>query len=203
MASSDMCIYCFDALLCHFDKKVLPKPSFENEKYPLFVSWHKKKNNGGKDCESSVLRGCKGTFTALNIHQGLQDFALISAFKDSRFHPIESNEVPCLECSVNLLFQFESCSDVYDWQIGVHGIIIDFIDPRKGKSRNATYLPQVASEQAWNKEQTLSSLIKKAGYDGIVDEALLQGIRCTRYRSSETSLHYEEYILYKKRNEKV
>lgn len=65
-----------------------------------------------------------------------------------------------MECSVSLLFAFEECDDVYDWEVrlwefqfneikvGKHGIIIDFRDP-KGTARNATYLPEVALEQSY------------------------------------------------------
>jgi len=197
MATVEHCVYCFESLIAHFDKKPVPKPKFENEEYPLFVSWHKHNNNNSR---GHSLRGCKGTFNSLQIHDGLAQFALISALKDTRFSPVEAHEVPRLECSVSLLCKFEACSDAFDWEIGKHGIIIDFSDPKKGKDRNATYLPQVAVEQDWNKEQALQSLVQKAGYDGAVSESLISSIKCTRYQSSEKSLLYEGYVNHKNGN---
>lgn len=91
---------------------------------PLFVTWHKQSNSH----KEPVLRGCKGTFEHLEIHSGLQEFALIrylkratltngSALKDRRFSPVSHSEVNRLECSVSLLFAFEECDDVYDWEV--------------------------------------------------------------------------------------
>jgi len=195
MATKEMCIYCFDSLIAHFEKTTIPPPTeFENGKFPLFVSWHK----FGRSSKTPALRGCKGTFSALKIHDGLQEFALISAFKDNRFSPVEEHEVPRLECSVNLLHSFIECKDCWDWEIGVHGIVIDFVDPKRGKNRNATYLPCVAPEQGWDQAETLRSLIQKAGYDGTVTDELLKSLKVTRYQSSETSLRYDEYVIHKK-----
>jgi hypothetical protein len=37
---------------------------------------------------------------------------------------------------------------------------------------HGTYLPHVAPEQGWNVRQTIDSLIRKAGFDGPIDDAL-------------------------------
>lgn len=49
----------------------------------------------------------------------------------------------------------------YDWVIGTHGIIIDFIHNKK--KYNATFLPEVASENQWDHKTTLKHLIRKTG----------------------------------------
>ncbi len=36
----------------------------------------------------------------------------------------------------------------------------------RGKRHGATYLPDVAVEQGWTREETLESLMRKAGWDG-------------------------------------
>lgn len=36
----------------------------------------------------------------------------------------------------------------------------------KGRRHGATYLPDVAVEQGWDKEETVESLMRKAGWDG-------------------------------------
>jgi AMMECR1 domain-containing protein len=69
-----------------------------------------------------------------------------SAFKDSRFNPISREEFPRLHVSVSILRHFEDGADYLDWEIGVHGIRIEF-HTEKGNKRTATYLPDVATEQ--------------------------------------------------------
>lgn len=70
----------------------------------------------------------------------------ISAFKDSRFNPITREELPRLHVSVSILLHFEDGSDYLDWEIGLHGILIEFYN-EKGNKRTATYLPSVPVEQ--------------------------------------------------------
>ncbi|KAL3915584.1 MAG: hypothetical protein SGPRY_007164, partial [Prymnesium sp.] len=48
--------------------------------------------------------------------------------------------------SVSLLTHFECAADLNDWEIGVHGVWIDFID-LQNKPRSAVYLPDVMPEQ--------------------------------------------------------
>ena len=76
--------------------------------------------------------------------------------------------------------------------IGTHGIEIDFEDKTNKRSYNATYLPHVATQFNWNQQQTLGSLIEKAGYKGKQDN--ISFTRLTTYRSSETKLSYSEYL---------
>lgn len=51
-----------------------------------------------------------------------------------------------------------------DWVLGTHGLRISFI--HRGRRYGATYLPDVAVEQGWTKEQAVESLMRKAGWDG-------------------------------------
>jgi len=188
MATEDHCAHCFDALVCHFQRTGVRKPRYENGKYPLFVSWHKVSSRD----EEHSLRGCRGTFTSQDLHKSLPEFSLISALKDTRFDPISADEIPRLHCGVSLLTNFEDGKDAWDWEIGKHGIIIDFTDPR-GDSRSGTYLPEVMPEQGWTKREAVDSLIKKAGWKGQVSDALYQSIKLTRYQSSKSAMHYHEY----------
>jgi AMMECR1 domain-containing protein len=45
------------------------------------------------------LRGCIGNFEPMPLHDGLSEYALISAFKDSRFRKIDKSELERLECA--------------------------------------------------------------------------------------------------------
>jgi hypothetical protein len=73
-------------------------------------------------------------------------FLAFSAFKDSRFSPITADELSKLHVSVSILTNFEDAEDHMDWEVGTHGIRIEFHSDR-GSRRTATYLPEVATEQ--------------------------------------------------------
>ncbi|RDK44654.1 hypothetical protein M752DRAFT_274954, partial [Aspergillus phoenicis ATCC 13157] len=129
------------------------------DKYPLFVTWNTVSKHGHKS-----LRGCIGTFEAQELAEGLKSYALTSAFDDTRFSPIPESLLPSLSCSLTLLGSFEPCTNALDWILGVHGLRISFI--HRGRRYGATYLPDVAVEQGWTKEETVNSLMHKAGWDG-------------------------------------
>ncbi len=46
--------------------------------------------------------------------------------RDTRFPPIDESEVPKLGCEISILSNFEKIEDPLDWQIGTHGIEIEF-----------------------------------------------------------------------------
>ncbi|KAK2777257.1 hypothetical protein FQN53_002312 [Emmonsiellopsis sp. PD_33] len=127
--------------------------------YPLFVTWNTLSSNGHKS-----LRGCIGTFEPQELAFGLKSYALTSAFNDTRFSPIHPSLLPSLSCSLTLLSTFEPCTNALDWILGIHGLRISFT--HRGRRYGATYLPDVAVEQGWTKEETVESLMRKAGWDG-------------------------------------
>lgn len=189
-ACKEMAVYCFDALMAHFSGSQLPDPSFSGGHHPLFVTWKKVLSNG-----DTRLRGCIGTLEPRCVLQGFKDYALISALQDRRFNPIQLREVTCLQVTVSLLTDFETAPSYLDWEIGTHGIIIEFTDNHNVK-RSATYLPEVPKQEGWTKVETINSLIKKAGYSGNVTDALRRRLKLTRYKSSLFTLHYTEYVAY-------
>lgn len=75
-----------------------------------------------------------------------EEYGNYSALKDSRFNPITRDEFPRLFVSVSILRHFEPAADYLDWEVGIHGIRIEFHN-EKGQKRTATYLPEVAPEQ--------------------------------------------------------
>lgn len=94
--------------------------------------------------------------------------------------------------SISLLTNFERTrKGVYDWNIGQHGLIIDF--RVSGRSYSATYLPEVCAEQRWTKAECIESLMRKAGYNGYISEEILDGVKVTRYESTKFSMHYKDY----------
>lgn len=181
-ANKEMCFLCFETL----ENKVLGTKSNKvsslvvkqtNEAFPMFVTWKIGDN----------LRGCIGNFSPLPLYTGLQEYALISALRDSRFSPVSKEEIPKLNVGISLLHTFEEAQNALDWEIGKHGIRL-FID-----QYSATFLPEVAAEQGWDKEQTLIQLARKAGYYGKFDQRAMDRARVERYQSSKAKATYDEY----------
>lgn len=187
VASAEMGFFCFEVLYKHLNDMDPPSdPSnFNNDKYPFFVTWYV-----GKE---KRLRGCIGTFNAIHLQDGLREYALTSAFKDSRFHPIRREEFQQLSVSVSILRNFEDGADYLDWVVGVHGIRIEFIN-EKGHKRTATYLPDVASEQGWDHVQTIDSLLRKGGFRATITQDLRKSIKLTRYQSERITVTYQDYV---------
>lgn len=185
VACIEMCFFCFDVLVNHLNHSAPPKnPCFTNDPFPLFVTWKL-----GKD---KHLRGCIGTFKATNLHCGLRDYAIQSATKDERFRPINRDELNDLYVSVSILTRFEDAADYLDWEVGVHGIRIEF-QTERGNKRSATFLPEVASEQGWNHVQTIDSLLRKGGFKGTITAEVRQSINLTRYQSEKITVSYSDY----------
>lgn len=186
VACIEMCFFCFDVLVNHLNKvTALENPCFTNDPFPLFVTW-----STGK---SKRLRGCIGTFKATNLHLGLRDYAIESASRDERFNPIDLDELNNLNVSVSILTQFEEADNYLDWEVGVHGIRIEFCSDR-GVKKSATYLPEVASERGWDHIQTIDSLLRKGGFRGTITAEFRQSINLTRYRSEKITASYNDYL---------
>jgi len=204
-ATPEMCFYCFDVLKKHFrrhkgdllngiEKATTKKRKVHPHSYripeiecAIFVGWK-------IDCENGDqrLRGCKGTHSVLPLEEGLRHYALISAFDDRRFSMMREEEVPTLSCSVSLLYDFEDSEDCYDWEIGMHGLKIEFTDS-KNKFRSATFLPCVMTQFGYTKRQTIKRLIEKSGSKDKLNKALSAKIRTTRFKASEIKSHHDEW----------
>ncbi|KAL6056759.1 AMME chromosomal region protein 1-like [Balamuthia mandrillaris] len=224
-ATPEMCYYCFEVLEHEHAKQLqqldydggsaspssssgqkrknapeAPSPDFyhiPDYECPLFVGW---KKDYSKDGEGK-LRGCKGTHGSLPLHEGLREYSYLSAFDDSRFSPIRPDEVPRLACSVNLLFAFEKAKHCYDWEVGVHGVRIDFKD-RRGIHRSATFLPSVAPQFGYDTRETIERLIEKSGCDDVLDKELEKRIKTVRFQASLCNAEYQDYLNYKKNKRK-
>lgn len=112
------------------------------------------------------LRGCIGNLAAVaSIVEGVKHNALHAAFDDSRFRPVEKNELAAIEVEISILTEptpvtYASAEDLIRiLQVGIDGVII-----RKGV-QGATFLPQVW-EQLPDPEDFLGHLCRKAGLLG-------------------------------------
>ncbi|KAG2230770.1 hypothetical protein INT48_001672 [Thamnidium elegans] len=158
--------YCFNVLIAHLKKERFPNPTFPNDEY----------------------------FAPLHLHEGLRKYALISALKDHRFAPIQLKEIVSLTCGVSLLTNFEEADDYLDWEVGKHGIWIEF-KQLNGQTETATYLPEVMKEQQWTKEEAIESLLLKGDFKGkITNEYCLNSIVLTRYQSQKLEMPYKGII---------
>lgn len=191
-ATAEHVIHCFGMLTAHFNGTPAPSPQFDNDHCPLFVTWNKEGKRG-----DIRLRGCIGTLEPRHLHSALGEYALTSAFRDRRFNPVERSELPLLHCSVSLLHSFERAPAWNAWEVGKHGLVIEFSDPDSGARRTATFLPHVAEAEGWDHDRTLESLVRKAGYNGRVDAPLLGALHVTRYQSTAFGMSYREYHDYK------
>ena len=131
-------------------------------------------------------------------------YALISAFEDSRFSPITNEELESLHWGLSLLWNFTPISNPLDWEVGKHGIEIDFYHkgrPYSGtwgiikKNYIITFLPEVAKEQMWNQRETLQYLVRKSGYYGKLDD-VFDSINWKTYESLKFNMSYQEYKEY-------
>jgi uncharacterized protein len=96
------------------------------------------------------LRGCIGTFSARGpLHKTVVQMAG-AALRDPRFQdrPVTAGELPQLRIELSVLAPLEKCADpMNDVELGRHGICID------GPYGSGCFLPQVAAETGWTKEQ--------------------------------------------------
>ena len=83
--------------------------------------------------------------------------------------------------------------------LGTHGIRISF--QHQNKRYGATYLPDVATEQGWTKEETIVSLMRKAGWNGRSREwngRDVKEMRVVSYEGAKASLGYWEWVEWRK-----
>lgn len=104
------------------------------------------------------LRGCIGHMAEdLPLCQVVGMMALQAAFNDRRFTPLKLNELPEIEIEISVLTPSQKVKETEDIVIGRDGVIL------RKDGRSAVFLPQVAPEQGWNREEMLSHLSRKAG----------------------------------------
>lgn len=65
---------------------------------------------------------------------------------------------------------------------------------------SATYLPQIAPEQGWDKVETVDSAIRKAGWNGRITEDIRRSVHLRRYQSRKCTVGWEEYVQWRTEN---
>lgn len=111
--------------------------------------------------EHGKLRGCIGYITSdRSLTETVHDVAVSSAFEDPRFPPLRAMELERVRIEISVLSPFKRITDANEIEVGIHGIMI-----RRG-GRSGLLLPQVATEQGWDRETFLTHTCYKAGLPG-------------------------------------
>jgi MEMO1 family protein len=109
--------------------------------------------------KNGELRGCIGRFDASEpLYKVVQQMAIASSTEDYRFPPVDPKEVRQLEIEISVLTPMRRIQTLDEFELGKHGIYM-----KKGM-RSGTFLPQVATETGWTKEEFLGHCAQdKAG----------------------------------------
>ena len=83
--------------------------------------------------------------------------AVDAAAHDRRFQPVTVDELDDIEIEISVLTTPSAVESVEEIVIGRHGIVLE------KDGRRAVFLPQVAPDQGWTREETLSHLSQKMG----------------------------------------
>ena len=146
------------------DRKRIVEPTTLTEtlkqKCGAFVSLHKQ----------GRLRGCIGHFGEdVPLHEIVAEMARAAAFEDPRFMPVTRDELEDIDIEISVLTPMRRIQSLDEFQLHKHGIYI-----KKGY-RSGTFLPQVADEVNWTKEEFVGHCAQdKAGigWDGWRDAEL-------------------------------
>lgn len=113
------------------------------------------------------LRGCIGRFEPNEpLYKVVQQMAVAASAEDYRFQPVESIEIKDLDIEISVLTPMRKINSIDEIELGKHGIYV-----KKG-TKGGTFLPQVAKETGWTKEEFLGHCAQdKAGlgWDGWKD----------------------------------
>ncbi|MBD3379477.1 MAG: AmmeMemoRadiSam system protein B [Candidatus Omnitrophica bacterium] len=125
------------------DDEVLKRPM------GAFVTLHKK----------GALRGCIGNMAATGpLCETVKEMAISAAVKDPRFPPVTLEEIKDIDIEISALSPMKKIDDPDDIEMGKHGVMV------KSGWRSGVYLPQVADETGWTREEFMNSLCAhKAG----------------------------------------
>ena len=108
--------------------------------------------------EHGQLRGCIGYMEAIKpLYITIQEMAEAAALRDPRFPPVTTEELDKLELEISALTPLRKIKDINEIEIGKHGIVL-----KKGYHQGV-FLPQVATEQGWDRITFLEEICHKAG----------------------------------------
>lgn len=109
--------------------------------------------------KNGQLRGCIGHIIAKEpLYLGVRDMAIAASTEDPRFPAMTAEELDDVDIEISVLSPLRKIDDPKEIVMGRHGVIV------RDTYRSGVYLPQVATETGWSKEEFLNSLCaSKAG----------------------------------------
>jgi AmmeMemoRadiSam system protein B/AmmeMemoRadiSam system protein A len=108
--------------------------------------------------KNGAIRGCVGyTAPVQSLALTVRDVAALAALRDPRFPPVAASELSQLQYEVSVLSPFHRVSDISQIRVGGDGLLM------KNGSDEGLLLPQVASEQRWDRKTLLDQTAMKAG----------------------------------------
>jgi len=114
-----------------------------------------------------ALRGCIGSTEPRHpAHEAVVRAAVAAAFDDPRFSPLTAPELPAVSLSVSALSAMTPLTTVEALVLGVHGVAL------QAANGGAIFLPEVAPNHGWSRDELLRQLARKAG---LSDEGWREG----------------------------
>ncbi len=109
--------------------------------------------------KKGVLRGCIGNIIGQEpLYETVRDMAVAAASQDPRFPALKAGELKDIAIEVSVLSQPRRVKDASEIELGKDGVIVS------ANGHQGVFLPQVATETGWSKEEFLSQLCsQKAG----------------------------------------
>jgi hypothetical protein len=106
-----------------------------------------------------ALRGCIGNIIGQGpLYETVRDMAVAAASQDPRFSPLTAGELKDIDVEISVLSKPRRVKDASEIQLGKHGVIVS------AGGHQGVFLPQVADQTGWSKEEFLSQLCsQKAG----------------------------------------
>ena len=105
-----------------------------------------------------ALRGCIGRMAPdARLDRVVGAMALEAALSDPRFPPVAAAELAGLRIEISVLTPMRPVSGPGDVVVGRDGVLLS------KDGRSAVFLPQVATEQGWGRDEMLDNLCLKAG----------------------------------------
>jgi len=131
-----------------------PEPEYNiqsqtlNEKAGVFVTLKK----------HGQLRGCIGyVYGVKPLWEATKDVAVEAALHDPRFYPVQPAELDEIELEISVLTPLRRIKSPEEVVVGRHGVLI------KRGFNQGLLLPQVATEEGWDRETFLDHTCLKAG----------------------------------------
>ncbi|MFW6160084.1 MAG: AmmeMemoRadiSam system protein B [Acidobacteriota bacterium] len=108
--------------------------------------------------KNNQLRGCIGFVeSGLPLYQSIIQASVYASSRDTRFKPVTPEELESIEVEISVLSPLKKIMGPEWIHVGRHGLVI-----AKGE-RNGLLLPQVATENHWDRETFLRQACLKAG----------------------------------------